>query len=350
MGPISQYRVEPFSLEPGDPDFRTTLGVLAHEVGHRWLASVRYDSGGGPRTDLLGVDGAHWSFLLSSDASFLYGNAWEPVGGDLYRSVETQSRFSELDLYLMGFLAPEEVSPLSLLVNPELDPTRLPELGAEIEASDVETVTVGQIIVVEGARSPNHDLSQKDFAVAFVFLTAESLLPTARDLEAVELIRSNFMDTFFRLTRGRALVDPDLQTVAPVTPGALPDTSLAISWLLGQQQPDGRFEAHPLTVLRDTSTAVVALSTLGIRGTPVDETEDVGRSRFQNADRPRYPDAASMDSGTLDRSRRERTFRRHEVGRRLGATRRMARNARTLEAQPLRCARETREHGVGHRR
>ena len=171
----------------------------------------------------------------------------------------------------MGFLAPEEVSPLSLLVNPDVDPARLPELGAEIEASDVETVTVDQIIAVEGARSPSHDLSQKDFAVAFVFLTAESLLPTARDLEAVELIRSNFMDTFFGLTRGRALVDPDLQTVAPVTPGALPDTSLAISWLLSQQQSDGRFEAHPLTALRDTSTAVVALSTLGIRGTPVDD-------------------------------------------------------------------------------
>ena len=271
MGPISQYRVEPLSLEPGDPNFRTTLGVLAHEVGHRWLTSVRYDSGGGPRTDLLGLDDAHWSFLLSSDASFLYGNAWEPVGGDLYRSVEIQSRFSELDLYLMGFLAPEEVSPLSLLVNPDVDPTRLPELGAEIEAIDVETVTVDQIIAVEGARSPNHDLSQKDFAVAFVFLTAESLLPTARDLEAVELIRSNFTDTFFGLTRGRALVDPDLQTVAPVTPGAIPDTSLAISWLLSQQQPDGRFEAHPLTALRDTSTAVVALATLGIRGTPVDD-------------------------------------------------------------------------------
>ena len=271
MGPISQYRVEPLSLEPGSPDFRTTLGVLAHEVGHRWLASVRFDSGGEPRTDLLGADSAHWSFLLSSDASFLYGNAWEPVGGDLYRSVETQSRFSELDLYLMGFLTPEEVSPLTLLVNPDVDPTRLPELGAEIEAIDVETVSVDQVIAVEGARSPSHDLSQKDFTVAFVFLTAESLLPTARDLEAVELIRSNFMDTFFGLTRGRALVDPDLQTVATVTPGALPDTALAISWLLSQQQPDGRFEAHPLTALRDTSSVVVALSTLGIRGTPVDD-------------------------------------------------------------------------------
>ena len=69
------------------------------------------------------------------------------------------------------------------------------------------------------------------------------------------------MDTFFGLTRGRALVDLDLQTVAPVTPGALPDTSLALSWLLSQQQPDGRFEAHSLTALRDTSRAAMALET-----------------------------------------------------------------------------------------
>ena len=66
MGPIDQYRSAPFSLERGEPDFRATLGVLAHEIGHRWLAGVRFDNGGGPRSDLLGLDGAHWSFLLSS--------------------------------------------------------------------------------------------------------------------------------------------------------------------------------------------------------------------------------------------------------------------------------------------
>ena len=271
MGPVSQYRSAPFSLESADPNFRSTLGILAHEVGHRWLAGVRFETGSGPSNALLGRDGAHWSFLLSSDASFLYGNSWESVGGSLYRSVEVQSRFSELDLYLMGFLSHAEVTPLTLLVNPVVDHQRLPELGAEIDAVDVDTVTIDQVIAAEGARSPGHENSQKDFAVAFVFLTAESLLPTARDLEGVELVRSNFMDTFFGLTRGRALVDPDLLSVAPVTPGAMPNTSLATSWLVDQQLLDGRYESHPLTALRDTSSVAGALSILGVRGAPVDD-------------------------------------------------------------------------------
>ena len=182
-----------------------------------------------------------------------------------------QSRFSELDLYLMGFLAPEEVEPLSLLTSDGVDPLRLPELGAEVEVSGVEPVTLDDIIAAEGARVPSHDLSQKDFTVAFVFLTAESLLPTTRDLEAVELVRTSFMDSFFGLTRGRALVDPDLLTVVPVVPDQVPDTALALSWLIEQQLEDGRYESHPRTPLRDTAATVMALASLGIKGPAVDD-------------------------------------------------------------------------------
>ncbi|MGH9388653.1 MAG: hypothetical protein ACRD1Z_03495, partial [Vicinamibacteria bacterium] len=270
MGPVSQYQQDPFSLEPADPDFRTTLGVLAHEMGHQWLAGARFLAGGVLRDDLLGRDGVHWSFLLSSDASFLYGNDWEAMGANRYRSVGVQSRFSELDLYLMGFLAPEEVSPMTLLVNPEADRTRLPELSSEIEAASVETVTIEQIIAAEGARAPSQRESQKDFTVAFVFLTAPSLLPTEGDLVAVDRVRSNFMDAFFSQTRGRALADPDLQHVTTPAAGAEPDAFRALDWLLTRQEIDGRFESHPRTAVRDTAAAVVALATMGVRGEPVD--------------------------------------------------------------------------------
>jgi len=270
MGPVSQYRQDPFSLEPTDPDFRATLGVLAHEVGHRFLAGPRFLAGGVLRDDLLGKDGAHWSFLLSSEASFLYGNDWESTGGNRYRSAGVQSRFSELDLYLMGLLSPEEVSPMTLLVNPDVDRTRLPELSAEVEAASVETVSIEQVLAAEGPRAPGHRDSQKDFTVAFVFLTAPSLLPTESDLTAVERVRSNFMDAFFSLTRGRALADPDLQHVIAKAAGAEPDAFRALGWLLTQQQQGGRFEAHPTTGVRDTASAVMALTTMGVRGEPVD--------------------------------------------------------------------------------
>jgi subtilase family serine protease len=266
MGPVSQYRQAPFGTERGTAGLQTTLGVLAHELGHRWLASVRFDDQGQPSKALLGKDDAHWSFLLSSEASFLYGNEWQDFGGGLFRSVAVQSRYSELDLYLMGLLAPEDVSPLSLLVSPDADGTRLPQLAAEVTAERVETITLDRVLAVEGARMPSHESSQKDFNVAFVFLSGPNLIPTERDLEAVGQVRNGFVDTFFGLTRGRALVDPDLQHVPRVNLGQLPDIALATDWLLGQQKPDGRFEAHPESAVRDTATVATALSTLGRGG------------------------------------------------------------------------------------
>ena len=121
---------------------------------------------------------------------------------------------------------------------------------------------------------PASESAQKDFNVAFVFLTGPDLLPTERDLEAVEAVRAGFTDTFFALTRGRAIVDLDLQHVSSVTPGAEPDIALALEWLLAQQREDGRFEAHPLTAVRDTATALTSISTLGVRGLPVDDARN----------------------------------------------------------------------------
>jgi len=54
--------------------------TLLHEIGHSWLAHVRYERNGSPNTGLLkGDDFAHWSYLLDSDASYLYGNDWTAV-------------------------------------------------------------------------------------------------------------------------------------------------------------------------------------------------------------------------------------------------------------------------------
>ena len=45
MAAVSRYRQRPLSLSPGDPGFLKTLGVLAHEMGHQWLAEARYKVG-----------------------------------------------------------------------------------------------------------------------------------------------------------------------------------------------------------------------------------------------------------------------------------------------------------------
>jgi len=267
MGPIGQYREEPLSVEISDPGFRRTLGTLAHEVGHRWLARARYldlDLKG----DLLGEAGIHWSYLLSSDASFMYGSQWEPVGGGLYRATEVEARFSPLDLYLMGFLDPEEVPPLVLLRNPDVDPMALPSLGAELRATE-EIVTIERILAAEGARDPSPSASQKNFRLGFVFLSEKDVVAAPLDLEAVDRIRTAFVTTFFSLTRGRGFVDTDLLNVIPPDPTATPDTTLALTWLLSRQRGDGHFEDDRRTSLRDTTVALETLDLLGVRGEPL---------------------------------------------------------------------------------
>ncbi len=266
MGPVSHYRQGLFSLDPADPRFRGTLAILAHEIGHRWLARVGFrDRSGEISSDLLGRDGKHWSYLLDSDASFLYGSRWQPNGDGTYTAAEAMARFSALDLYLMGFVKAEEVPPFLLLRNPDLNPNGYPERGATIEAT-AETIQIEQIIDVEGPRLPDAVSSRKNFNLAFVFLTQENVIPSTDDLIAVERVRSSFIARFFSLTAGRAYVDTDLLTVNAPEPTVTPDTTLALEWLLGQQEDDGRWEDHPLTSFRETSVVVSALEVLGVQG------------------------------------------------------------------------------------
>lgn len=72
MGVLSRL-----ATDPTDPAFENTLSILAHEFAHRWAAHVRFrDADGNPSGALLGRDNSHWSFLLQSHNSVLYGNDW----------------------------------------------------------------------------------------------------------------------------------------------------------------------------------------------------------------------------------------------------------------------------------
>ena len=80
------------------------------------IVRVRDPRTGQPSTALLGIDGAHWSYFLDSDASVMYGSDWRDAGGGEFVADASRKRYSPLDLYLMGILDPSEVPPFSLLV------------------------------------------------------------------------------------------------------------------------------------------------------------------------------------------------------------------------------------------
>jgi len=262
MAALSRYRLPPQSLTPGDPGFRATLNILAHEVAHEWLAEVRYRNAQGEiSSDLLGKDLAHWSALLDSDASVMYGSDWKRNADGTYTAARVMDTYSSLDLYLMGLLPASGVSPMTLLRNPALDGTASPVEGETITATP-ETVTIEQIVAAEGVRRPDSLTSPKAFRLGFVFLTAPGTEPAAEDLEAVERVRRAFAAQFFALTRGVAVADTDL-VEETVTTSAAPDLAKAVSWLAGQQGLDGHWEDGTGTAVRDTSAALQAMEQAG---------------------------------------------------------------------------------------
>lgn len=262
MATLSRYRLPPQSLSPGDPGFRATLNILAHEVAHEWLAEVRYRNAQGEiSSDLLGKDLAHWSALLDSDASVMYGSDWKRNADGTYTAERVMDTYSSLDLYLMGLLPASAVSPMTLLRNPALDHTAPPVEGDTVTAVP-ETVTIEQIIAAEGVRRPDSSSSPKAFRLGFVFLTAPGIEPSAEDLEAVDRVRRAFAAQFFALTRGVAVADTDLveETATSSTP---PDLAKAVAWLAGQQGLDGHWEDATGTAVRDTSAALQAMEQAG---------------------------------------------------------------------------------------
>jgi subtilase family serine protease/Tol biopolymer transport system component/uncharacterized protein YfaP (DUF2135 family) len=271
QGYIDMAALTRYVTDPLNPKFETVLSVLAHEVLHQWAAQVRFRDADGSLSDaLLGRDGAHWSFLLNSNASVEYGNLWKDNGDGTFTSTGAQKFFSPLDLYLMGFYKPEEVPPFFLIENPDIDKTRLPQENVTITGTK-RWVTIGDILAAEGPRKPAAESAQKEFRLGFVFLTGPDQPVTDAQITALNHIRTAFTTRFAVLTGGRAVAQifpeamPQIGTGAPdpVMGGDLrtdpASLDAALAWLRGQQRPEGHWLDKDTTDVRDTTIALQAL-------------------------------------------------------------------------------------------
>ena len=259
MAAVSSYRAQPFSLEPGDPGFQQTLAVLAHEMGHQWLAYAHYKADGVDHGDLLGKDEAHWSYLLDSDASFLYGAEWHDNGDGTFTAARVKRRYSALDLYLMGLLPGDKVGPVTLLRNPAVDRHRINQEGEVVAADGKATILVPQLVDAMGPRKPDFLHSQKEFRLGFVFLTRPGTEPAPEDLEAVDRVRRAFGALFFAATNGVGWADTDLTTPEQAPRAPVPDLPRALEWLAARQSLDGSWADSLETRVRETASAVTAL-------------------------------------------------------------------------------------------
>lgn len=115
---------QPFGAGSAEED--RVLDTLMHELMHQWGSYVQTDRPGGTPNELLGLDNGHWSALLSTDASVMYGARWQLLEGGRPRAVGVREQYGPLDLYLAGWLAASEpgnagVPPAGALLPPGPD-------------------------------------------------------------------------------------------------------------------------------------------------------------------------------------------------------------------------------------
>jgi len=175
--------------------------ILAHELGHRFGAYVRCDSGGATSKMLLDFAADHWTLAMITGGSPVGGHDWRDNGDGTFTSLgRWTGLYSMLDLYLMGLAAPEEVGPIRLLdLNPRPDSIAV---GTTIGAGTI-TKSVCDIVAVEGERQPAFGQAPTSWRAALVLVAPSNGLVDAGIMEGLEAIRAYWPGRFAELARGR---------------------------------------------------------------------------------------------------------------------------------------------------
>ncbi|MBI1729133.1 hypothetical protein HY229_08390 [Candidatus Acetothermia bacterium] len=153
-----------------------------HELGHQW---INYLSG-----TALASGIPHWP--LSSLASGIMGWSVPPTGegGDfpcnlvqgsdgirLVRRTETPV-FTDLDLYLMGLLEPNEVRTQYVFPSQDINTfnTIISQCNGQIYQGKLNKVTLDDVVHIVGPRNPTVENSPHQFKIATILVTPDKLL------------------------------------------------------------------------------------------------------------------------------------------------------------------------------
>ena len=172
---------EPWHPKFGYSDFR---GLLSHELMHRWanfIVPTNFGSHWGPSSP-GGELGDDMTNIIED-----HGN-----GTYTFARLPSEPRFSPIELYLAGFIPPEDVADFQIA-----EDARVTKWGSAkddngnkfttttITTSGIKTYTIDDIIAEHGPRVPDHLQSQKDFRAAVILLVSEDYTATREILESV---------------------------------------------------------------------------------------------------------------------------------------------------------------------
>jgi hypothetical protein len=204
MGTLARY---PDNPETEFLRTNSTLDLLGHETGHRWLATMHLP---GDKPDaLLGRQLAHWSFCHNSLASEMEGNLIRDDGGGRFTTIGATDGYSPLDLYAIGLIPPGDVPPF-FYVDPCNGPTQAPEIGIVLSGSRRDA-TIDDIIAAEGPRVPASNKAPHHFKMAFVIVGPPGERPSDADIAKVDRFRIAWEPYYQQITQGLGSVETTLK-------------------------------------------------------------------------------------------------------------------------------------------
>jgi hypothetical protein len=191
--------------------------ILGHEVGHRWLARLRFrKDGGAPSAALLGRGGVHWSFFMDTRASVMEGNLIADLGGGKFETTDIVRGYSPLDQYAMGLRLPAEVPPFFYVDGADnFRPNRAFKASSSPEAGISFTglrrdVAIEDVLAAMGPRTPDATLAPRLLRQAFVLVADETAPATPERRAAIARIRARFGPYYREATEGRGSADSTL--------------------------------------------------------------------------------------------------------------------------------------------
>ena len=206
---VNMDRVGKYPPGPAGKFFgeNSTLGILAHETGHRWLTRIHFVNHNRELSDaLLGRQRAHWSFFMDADGSVMEGNEIQDQGGGQFRTQSTTEKYSRLDLYAMGLATAAEVPPWFYVDTPLSAYDREDGTIADVSITGTRRdVLIQDVIDALGPRLPAAAPSRVH-RQAFIYVRRATSPQEQQDLTKLARIRELFGDFFSRATENRMTV------------------------------------------------------------------------------------------------------------------------------------------------